>query len=58
MSKFLAPSPIPTTSDLAKFMAEFANNFDGEVIFEHNCKNAFAAFCDKHNVDIKIEKRG
>jgi hypothetical protein len=52
---------LPTTSDLAKFLAEKIDiDLQSGVYFSddrHFIELTLAAFCDKHNVDIKIEKR-
>jgi hypothetical protein len=66
--------PIPTTSDLAGFMAgELQRDLQTDMFYPDNDPDGdtidineatgymnvyFAAFCDKHNVSIKIEKRG
>jgi hypothetical protein len=53
---------IPTISDLAKFMADNVRiDWEQEVgyqIKDNEVMSYFAAFCDRHGVDIKIEKRG
>jgi hypothetical protein len=54
--------PSPTTGDLAKHFSEQLVMGCNMPIPEKEITQSIlcflAAFCDKHNVDIKIEKRG
>ena len=52
----------PTISDLARYIAgQIEDNWPEHISLDmllFETRKALAIFCDKHNVDIKIEKRG